>query len=126
MCYDRRAMVDFGLAALDSDGSVASVAIVTGGGRGIGRAIALELAARKVRVLVTGRGERALGETVGEIANAGGQARHSVGDVRDEADAKRAVARVRELWGRLDVVVANAGITGTTRMGDLGAPALAR
>ena len=102
------------------------VAVVTGGGKGIGRAIALELAARKACVLVTGRDERALGETVGEVANAGGQARHAVGDVRDEADAKRATARAHELWGRLDVVVANAGVTGTTRMGDPAAPALAR
>ncbi len=102
------------------------VAVVTGGGKGIGRAIALELAARKACVLVTGRDERALGETVGEIANAGGQARHAVGDVRDEADAKRATARAQELWGRLDVVVANAGVTGTTRMGAAGAAALAR
>jgi NAD(P)-dependent dehydrogenase (short-subunit alcohol dehydrogenase family) len=102
------------------------VAIVTGGGKGIGRAIALELASRKASVLVTGRDERSLAETVGEIANAGGRGRHAVGDVRDEAEAKKAVARVRELWGRLDVVVANAGVTGTTRMGDPEGPALAK
>ncbi|MGH7437393.1 MAG: SDR family NAD(P)-dependent oxidoreductase [Polyangiaceae bacterium] len=102
------------------------VAIVTGGGKGIGRAIALELASRKARVLVTGRDERSLGETVGEIAYAGGQARHLVGDVRDEKDGARAASKARELWGRLDVVVANAGITGTTRMGEEGASARAR
>jgi NAD(P)-dependent dehydrogenase (short-subunit alcohol dehydrogenase family) len=102
------------------------VAIVTGGGKGIGRAVALELASRKARVLVTGRDERALGETVGEIAYSGGQARHMVADARSEDDAKQVVDRAQKVWGRLDVVVANAGITGTTRMGDAGALALAR
>ena len=51
---------------MDADALEGKVAIVTGGGKGIGRAIALELAGRGVRVLVTGRDERALGETVGE------------------------------------------------------------
>jgi NAD(P)-dependent dehydrogenase (short-subunit alcohol dehydrogenase family) len=93
------------------------VALVTGAGKGIGRAIALELAGGGGRLLLTGRDERALGETVGEIAHAGGQARHVTGDVRDEAHSRAAVARAIEGWGRLDVVVANAGIAGTTRMG---------
>jgi NAD(P)-dependent dehydrogenase (short-subunit alcohol dehydrogenase family) len=78
------------------------VAWVTGAGRGIGRSIALELAARGVKVLVTGRAERPLGEVVGEIAFQGGAARH--------LDA--AAARAIELWGRLDIVVANAGLGG--------------
>jgi 3-hydroxybutyrate dehydrogenase len=117
MCYESRRMT------YDLEGQVA---IVTGGGKGIGRAVALELASRKASVLVTGRDERALGETVGEIANAGGRARHAVGDVRDEGEATKATARACELWGRLDIVVANAGLTGTTRMGDPTAPALAR
>ncbi len=102
------------------------IAIVTGGGKGIGRAIALELASRKASVLVTGRDERALGETVGEVANAGGRARHVVGDVRDEDAARKAVARALELWGRLDIAVANAGTTGTTPMGDPAGSAQAR
>ncbi len=101
------------------------VALVTGGGKGIGRAIALELAGRGARVLVTGRDERALGETVGEVAHAGGQARHLVGDVRDERHVRAAVAHATNTWGRLHVVVANAGVTGRTRMGD-GSWALAR
>jgi NAD(P)-dependent dehydrogenase (short-subunit alcohol dehydrogenase family) len=93
------------------------VVLITGGGRGIGRAIALELAAAGGHVLVTGRDERALGETVGEIACAGGKARHLVGDVRDEAHAAAAATRAVETWGRLDVVVANAGLAGTTLLG---------
>lgn len=93
------------------------VAVITGGGRGIGRAIALELAARGARVLITGRDERVLGEAVGEIAHGGGQARHVVGDVRDGDHLRIAVGRAVELWGRLDVAVANAGVAGTVRLG---------
>jgi NAD(P)-dependent dehydrogenase (short-subunit alcohol dehydrogenase family) len=102
------------------------VALVTGGGKGIGRAIALELSARGARVLVTGRDERALGETVGEIAHGGGQARHLAGDVRDAAHAGASVARALETWGRLDIAIANAGATGATRMGEAGSVAQAR
>lgn len=88
------------------------VAWVTGGGRGIGRAIALELAGRGARVLVSGRDERRLGEAVGEIVYQRGKARHIVADVRDAAQMDRAAALAVEAWGRLDVVVANAGISG--------------
>jgi 3-oxoacyl-[acyl-carrier protein] reductase len=93
------------------------VAIITGGGRGIGRAVALELAGRGARVVLSGRHERALGEVVGEIAHAGGQARHLAGDVRDEAHGRALVARATETWGRLDIVVANAGQTAEARLG---------
>ncbi len=74
-------------------------ALVTGGGKGIGRAIALALSARGVRVVVTGRQERALGETVGEIAHGGGKARHLAGDVRDPAHLAAAVARAHDVFG---------------------------
>src|ERR1019366_3094715 len=96
------------------------VALVTGGGRGIGHAISLELSGAGARVLVTGRSERELGEIVGEIVHAGGQARHLAGDVRDPLHAPAAVARAIDTWGRLDLVVANAGIPGNVAMGPSG------
>jgi len=96
------------------------VAWVTGGGKGIGRAIALALGARGACVLVTGREERALGYVVGEIANGGGKARHVVADVRDPKAAARAVEKAIATWGRLDVVVANAAIRGGPVGGPLG------
>jgi len=96
------------------------VALVTGGGKGIGRAIARALAARGVRVVVTGRDERALGETVGEIANGGGKARHLAGDVRDVAHLAAAVDKSFDAFGGLDVVVANAGQSAKIDLGDVG------
>jgi len=102
------------------------VALVTGGGTGIGRAIAMELSGRGARVLVTGRNERPLGEVVGEIVHAGGHARHLPGDIRDPAHTRAAVARAVEIWGHLDLVVANAGIAGTFPMGAEGGAERAR
>ncbi|MBX3264101.1 MAG: SDR family oxidoreductase [Labilithrix sp.] len=99
------------------------VALVTGGGKGIGRSIALALSARGVRVVVTGRDEKALGETVGEIAYGGGKARHLCGDVRDPAHAAAAIDRAVEVFDGLDIVVANAGQSGRA---DLGGDDLAR
>jgi hypothetical protein len=81
------------------------VALVIGGGAPLGRAIALALAARGVRIVVAGAQERALGETVGEIAHAGGKARHVAGNVRDAAYLEAAVARANEVFGGLDIVV---------------------
>jgi NAD(P)-dependent dehydrogenase (short-subunit alcohol dehydrogenase family) len=102
------------------------VALVNGGGTGIGRAIAMELAGRGARVLVTGRNERRLGEAVGEIVHAGGTARHLCGDVRDVSHARAATGRALETWGRLDLVVANAGITGNVPLGRAGGSEQAR
>jgi NAD(P)-dependent dehydrogenase (short-subunit alcohol dehydrogenase family) len=80
-------------------------ALVAGGGGALGRAIALALSARGVRVIVTGRDEKALGETVGEIAHGGGKARHLAGDPDDVAHLAAAADRAIELFGRLDLVV---------------------
>lgn len=103
------------------------VALVTGGGKGLGKAIALALAARGVRVVVTGRDERALGEVVGEIAHGGGKARHLAGDVRDPVHLAAATARAVEVFGALDIAIANAGQSGRVELGgDDGAGGLAR
>lgn len=86
------------------------VALVTGGGRGIGRAISTGLAAHGATVLVAGRAQAALDETVAEIAASGGKAVAMRMDVSDEAE----VARVRDAvvadHGGLDILVNNAGI----------------
>ncbi|MBL8602886.1 MAG: SDR family oxidoreductase [Myxococcales bacterium] len=91
-----------------------AVALVTGGGSGIGRAIAVRLASEGARVAVLGRHERSLGETVGEIAYQRGKARHYVTDVRDPVALEATVARVVSDWGPLRLVIANAGVSERT------------
>lgn len=80
-------------------------ALVTGGGTAFGRAIALALSARGVRIVVTGRDEKALGETVGEIVHGGGKARHVPGEGRASSALAVAVERAKEVFGGLDIVV---------------------
>jgi 3-oxoacyl-[acyl-carrier protein] reductase len=86
------------------------VAIVTGASRGIGRAIALALAARGAEVVAAARGDHAQG-VVGEIRAAGGRAEISAMDVTDPASVEAAVAGVVARAGRVDILVNNAGIT---------------
>ncbi len=84
------------------------VAVVLGGGEGPGRAIALALAAREVRVVVAGGDERALGRVVGEVTAGGGAARHLAGDASSDAHVAAAVARAVDAFGRLSWIVAGA------------------
>jgi len=86
------------------------VALVTGASRGIGRAIALALAARGAAVVAAARGEHAQ-DTVDEIAAQGGRAEAAALDVTDAEMVERLVAGVLERHRRLDVLVNNAGIT---------------
>jgi len=78
---------------------------VIGGGTTFGRAVALALSARGVRIVVTGRDEKALGETVGEIVHGGGKARHVVGEGRASSVLDTAALRATEVFGALDIVV---------------------
>jgi len=86
------------------------VAIVTGGASGIGEACALTLAREGAAVLVTDVDD-ALGKGVVErIVQAGGKARYRHHDVRDEATWPEVIADAETAFGRLDIMVANAGI----------------
>lgn len=85
------------------------VALVTGGGTGIGRAIARRLAEEGALVVVAGRRPTPLDETVGLIRGAGGDAEAVRGDLTQEADARRAVEEAIRLYGSLSVLVNNAG-----------------
>lgn len=87
------------------------VAIVTGAGRGLGHAIAVSLAARKVAVVLAGRTAAPLEEVREEIVSAGGTALVSPTDVSDEASVERLVDGCLAEFGRLDVLVNNAGVT---------------
>jgi len=88
--------------------------IVTGGGRGIGQATARAFAAEGADVLVLGRTVADLEDTVAQITAAGGQAWLLPCDVTDEAQVEETVARVTRRWGRIDVLVNNAGIDDDT------------
>jgi 3-oxoacyl-[acyl-carrier protein] reductase len=88
------------------------VALVTGASRGIGRAAALELARQGARVLVNyQRNAEAAAEVASTIEGLGSQALLFGADVTDEPSVERMIAACIERWGRLDMLVNNAGIT---------------
>ncbi len=86
------------------------VAIVTGASRGIGRAIALALARQGARVVAAARGDHAA-PVAAEIAASGGQAIAQSVEVTDSASVAAMVAQANDRYGRVDVLVNNAGIT---------------
>ncbi len=94
------------------------VALVTGGGSGIGRGIALGLADQGVRVAVCGRRPELLEQTVARIREHGGSALGVPADVTNRGEVERFVASVVNEWGRIDILVNNAGVSGRTPIDD--------
>jgi NAD(P)-dependent dehydrogenase (short-subunit alcohol dehydrogenase family) len=86
------------------------VALVTGGGRGIGRAIALALAREGARVAVSARTASELDEVVGGIQGQGGQAMAFAVDLARQDVARRLVPEVTQAMGPVDILVNNAGV----------------
>ncbi len=91
------------------------VAIITGGGQGIGQRIAIALAGAGATVVVTGRTEATLASTVALVTEMGGRALAVTADVAKAADCERMVAETLGAYGRLDILVNNAGIAGVTK-----------
>ena len=88
------------------------VALVTGAGRGIGRATALKLGAAGAKVAVNyNASEAAAEEVVGAIASDGGEARAVKADVSKSDEVEAMVNTLIKEWGRIDIMVNNAGIT---------------
>ena len=88
------------------------VALVTGGSRGIGRAICLELAKEGAKIVVNYAGSQAAAEeVVAQIKAGGGEAIAVQGDVASSEDADKMVSTAVETFGRIDILVNNAGIT---------------
>lgn len=88
------------------------VAIVTGGGRGIGQAIALRLAQAGAAVALTSRTQAEIDATAAHINESGGRALAVTGDVTSLADVRRVVAETRMQFGRISILVNNAGVSG--------------
>lgn len=88
------------------------VALVTGGGRGIGRALALGLATAGAAVAVSARTEGQLAETVELISNSGGRAATFPADVSDRSAVEEMVTGVEDELGPIDLLVNNAGVPG--------------
>ena len=86
------------------------VAFVTGGGEGIGRAIALQFAKYGASVVVSGRTESKIKETVQLIEKADGKGLAVTCDVRKEDQVRAALQKTKETFGRLDIAVNNAGV----------------
>ena len=85
-------------------------ALVTGASRGIGRGIALRLAAEGASVIATGRDLEATRQTVEAITAAGGRAKAVIGNICDEEEVNRIVAEAAAAFGGLEVLVNNAGV----------------
>lgn len=84
-------------------------ALVTGGGTGIGRSAAIALAAQGAKVMVVGRRNAPLEETVREIVAQGGEALAFSGDVTHVAEIEKMRELAESTWGRLDILINNAG-----------------
>ena len=94
---------------LRADANDGRVAVVTGGGTGIGRATALELAATGARVVVCGRREDPLARVSSEVEELCGECLAVPADLREPQDVARVVDAALERFGSVDVLVNNAG-----------------
>jgi NAD(P)-dependent dehydrogenase (short-subunit alcohol dehydrogenase family) len=92
------------------------VSIVTGGGRGIGLAIALSFAAEGSAVVVSGTSKDALKDAAERIRQQGGRALSQVADVADEDQVREMVEATITKFGQIDILVNNAGIAGPTAL----------
>jgi NAD(P)-dependent dehydrogenase (short-subunit alcohol dehydrogenase family) len=90
------------------------VAIVTGGGRGIGKAISTAFASEGAIVVIAGRTSSILDDAIEKIKSGGGQGKAIQTDVSDERQVQRLVAETIKDYGKVDILVSNSGIGGPT------------
>jgi len=87
------------------------VVIITGGSSGIGKALAEQFGKNGSKILITGRNKTDLDQAVAELKNKGIQIASLVADASLEADNKRTATEALKLFGRIDILINNAGIT---------------
>jgi len=97
------------------------VVVITGGGRGIGRATALEFAAEGATLVLAGRRMDALRTAAGECRDSGGRAEALRCDVAVDADLVELVATTVDHYGKIDVLVNNAGVVAGGRLDEIDA-----
>lgn len=85
-------------------------ALVTGGSRGLGKAIAIALAKEGVDVAITGRNKKTLEDAVAEIEALGVKATYSIFNVAEKVEVKMQIQRLIESFGAFDILINNAGI----------------
>jgi NAD(P)-dependent dehydrogenase (short-subunit alcohol dehydrogenase family) len=88
------------------------VAVITGGGRGIGRAIAERFAQEGAAVFLASRTEEELKAAAEAIGKAGGRAGFLAADISQESEVEKVVASARKEFGQIDILVNNAGTLG--------------
>lgn len=88
------------------------IALITGAGSGIGKATALLLAKEGAKIAAIGRTKEELAETVAEIRGNGGEAMALIADISNPKQMEHAVTEIGEMWHRIDIVFANAGVNG--------------
>ena len=86
------------------------VAIITGGNSGVGAATALKFASEGAKVIITARREAQLLEVAEQVRAAGGDVLPIVSDISSADDAKRVVALTLEKYGKIDILINNAGV----------------
>jgi 3-oxoacyl-[acyl-carrier protein] reductase len=106
-CYNSLNMAEEGIVRLQD-----KVAIITGSGRGIGRAVALGFAEEGAHVVVVSRTETEIQSTRDEISELGRQANAIVCDVTDEDQVRSMVKQTLDTFGKVDILVNNAGMGG--------------
>ncbi len=94
------------------------VALITGASRGIGRAVALSLAAQGAQVVAVARSQELLDKLVGQIEQSDYKASAIVFDLADESSIDALVHQVKDQFGRLDILVNNAGLTHSALMAE--------